>query len=947
MKQLLALFLIFNLMSAKSNAQTSSLKGKLVDQSDKTPVAGATIQIESTDSLHKQISVVSAEDGSFILNDVQLKQSYNLFISFVGYDRIDQQVFIDTTDKDLGTIEFSKSVGEELTGVTVTAKTPPVQQKQDTIQYNASQFKTNPDATAEELMAKLPGVTVDKSGTVTAQGDQVKSVTVDGKKFFGDDASAALRNLPAEIIDKIQVFDKLSDQAAFTGFDDGSSVRAINIVTKSNMRNGQFGRLYAGYGTDQRYNAGGNVNFFNGDRRISIVGLFNNVNQQNFSSQDLLGFGSGGGRGGRGGGVPAIGAQSGINTTNAIGINFTDTWGKKLDVQGSYFFNYGNNVNNQTSHTQYLLANDSSSFEDQTSNSDSKNWNHRVNFRFDYKIDSSNSLLITPTLSFQNNNGFNNSNATYYVTDVNSLTNALLSNSHSDASGYNLNNNILYRHAFAKKGRTLSLSVTTGLNKNDRDSYLQTNNTDYINNIEDSVNRYSNNKTSGYQLSGNVAYTEPLGKKGQLQLNYSPSYSKNKSTADVFNYDNSLSKYADMDTSLSNNFENTVSSQNGGVSYRLGDKNEMFSVGANYQYTLLNSDKIFPFAGNIHKSFDNVLPNLMWRKKVSAKANIRLFYRMSTSAPSISQLQNVINNANPLFVTTGNPDLKQQVGNTLSFRYTYSNTDKSNSFFANIYLQQYNNYIGNASTIATADSVYNNDTLYFKGAQITRPTNLDGYVSMRSFFTYGFPLKALKSNINLNAGLSLTRTPVVVQGNPSFTNNYNYNAGVVVASNVSQYVDFTLSYSAGINVARNEKETELNNNYFSQTAGIKFNLLDKKGWFLQNDLSLQAYSGLTAGLNQSYWLWNVAMGKKFLADQRGELKLSVFDLLKQNQSISRTVSEKSIEDDRNLVLQQYFMLTFTYKLKSFGTPPAKEQGNFRGGSGGGGFHGGAGNIPSF
>src|SRR5205814_4507080 len=174
-----------------------------------------------------------------------------------------------------------KQLGE----VTVITKTPPTQQKGDTIQYNASQYKVNPDANAEDLIKKVPGITVDKDGTVTAQGEQVKKITIDGRDFFGDDATAALRNLPSEVVDKIQVFDRLSDQAAFTGFDDGNSQKSINIITKSGIKNGQFGRIYAGYGTDDRYSAGGNTSFFKGDRRISLVGNFNNINQQNFASQ--------------------------------------------------------------------------------------------------------------------------------------------------------------------------------------------------------------------------------------------------------------------------------------------------------------------------------------------------------------------------------------------------------------------------------------------------------------------------------------------------------------------------------------------------------------------------------------------------------------------------------------------------------------------------------------
>ena len=196
---------------------------------------------------------------------------------------------LDNGVTDLGTINLLKQ-GKELADVTVVSKAPPVIQKGDTAQFSASQFKVNPDATTEDLIKKMPGITVDRNGTVTAQGEQVRKVTIDGKDFFGDDASAALKNLPSEVVDKIQVFDRLSDQAQLTGFDDGNSQKSINVVTKSGIKNGQFGRLYAGYGTDERYAAGGNISFFKGDRRISLVGNFNNINQQNFGSQDLLGL---------------------------------------------------------------------------------------------------------------------------------------------------------------------------------------------------------------------------------------------------------------------------------------------------------------------------------------------------------------------------------------------------------------------------------------------------------------------------------------------------------------------------------------------------------------------------------------------------------------------------------------------------------------------------------
>jgi outer membrane beta-barrel protein/carboxypeptidase-like protein len=941
MIRILPIVFLLSLTSLFAKAQSFTYKGTVIDDSVKTSMSGAVATLTSTSNTSFVINKITDNKGVFIMNNVP-NGTYLLDISYVGYAPVDITVIISGADDDEGTIPMHRQ-GGELTAVTVTGKVPPVQQKLDTIQYNASQYKVNPDANAQDLIQKMPGITVDNTGTVTAHGDQVKSVTVDGKKFFGDDATAALQNLPADVIDKIQVFDKLSDQAQFTGFDDGNSVRAINIVTKANMRNGQFGRLFGGYGTDQRYLAGGNINFFKGNRRISLVGLFNNVNQQNFSSQDLLGFtnssgGRGGGRGGSGGGsssVPSVGAQPGITTTNAIGINYDDMWGKKLEVQGSYFFNNGDVHNNETSRTQYFLTDSTNQFYNQTSTADTKNYNHRVNLRFDYKIDSANLITVTPILSFQNNNGITSLNGTSLATNNDSINNSI-SNTHATGNGYNLNNSVLYRHAFKKKGRTISLNLNGTFTKNNGTSYLQSYNRYYtVNGVDssnDTLQQYTNKQTNGYQLSANVAYTEPIGKKGQLQLNYSPSYSNNKANTGTYLFNNITNMYSTFDTSLSNQFNNTVTSQTTGATYRIGDRNNFLAFGLSYQYTELNSNQLFPVnPPPIDKSFNNLLPNFMWRKKLSENANLRIFYRASLVAPSVTQLQNVINNSNPLFISAGNPNLIQETGNTLAARYTFTNTTKGNSFFANVYVQQYNNYIGSSSYIAPKDSALNSTITLSKGSQLTTPVNLNGYVSLRSFLTYGLPVSLIKSTINFNAGMTWGRTPSIINNVSNISNNYGYNTGVVVASNISQYVDFTVSYSANFNVVNNSIQPQLNNNYFTQNADVKFNLLSKKGWYINNDLSNQSYKGLTNGFNQSYWLWNAAIGKKFLKNQQGDLKLSAFDLLGQNRSIIRTVTETSIEDDQNLVLTQYFLLTFTYTLKSFGNVPTQQNNKSGGG----------------
>jgi len=934
-----------------------SVLGILQDKTDKTPVRNATINIRSKKDAAVNHNAVSDNKGYFSFTNLPA-DTFILSFSSVGYEFVDKQVTVSNTSTDLGVIDMPKKT-KELAGVTITAKTPPAQQKGDTVQYNASAFKVNPDATTEDLIKKMPGITVDKNGTVTAHGDQVQKVTIDGKDLFGDDATLALRNLPSEVVDKIQVFDRLSDQAAFTGFDDGNSVKSINIVTKTGVKNGQFGRVFAGYGTEGRYNAGGNVSSFQGNRRLSVVGSFNNINQQNFATQDLLGvtsgggggnFGGGGGgrtgnrgggggggggnRGGGGGGANvnnfSVGQQNGISKTNAIGLNFSDKWSPKLDVQASYFFNNSNNVYENELHSQTLVAT-KTQFTDQNSLTVSKNYNHRFTMRLEYKLDSFNSLIITPNLSFQKNNtvATGTSRAYYGAGDSSNTSDGM---SAAQKNGYSLRNNILYRHLFAKRGRTFSINFGTTLNKNDGQAYtIQHLRFFENNNATDSLqNQYTDNPTNGYVLNANIAYTEPIGKKGQLQFNYAPSYTKNKADQQTYLFDSTGKGYTQFSPVLSNQFDNTITTNNGGISYRLGaTRDNQFSVGLSLQNSKLESTRIFPNAAAVSQTFTNVLPNLLYRRKLSAKSSINVFYRASTNFPSVNQLQDVLNLSNQLRITGGNPNLKQSYANFISARYIFTNTVKGQSFFANIFLQTQNNYISNATYIASADSVIQQGVVLKSGSQFSKPVNLNGYKSLRSYFAFSQPIALIKSNLNLSTGLSYSTLPGLSNGQETETDNYTYNAGIAVTSNISQYVDFNISYNANFNNTKYSIASQPNQNYVNQVTSIQFNLLDKKGWFIQNDLTNNTYTGLTGGLNQSYWLWNASIGKKFLKNKVAELKISAFDILKQNQSITRTVQENYIEDARSNVLQQYFLLTFTYSLRNFGTPAKAPAGRER------------------
>lgn len=943
------IFAILLIFSSVSYAQSYRVSGVVKSNDSTSFLNGASVNLQSITDSTGRYATLTDSLGRFSIEGLK-PGPFRITINSLGFATSTKELRIDSADIHLGLITLVPT-DDVLSSVTVTTSVAPVVQKGDTVQFNASQYKVNRDASAEELARKIPGITVE-NGQVKANGENVQKVTIDGRELFGDDATAALRNLPAEIIDKIQVFDRLSDQAQFTGFDDGSSTKGINIVTKVNMRNGQFGRVYAGYGTDNHYQAGGNTTFLHDNRKLSLVGNFNNVNQQNFASQDLLGVTStgsqrggggrgGGGRGGGGGfgnaGNFQVGQQNGINKTNAFGINYADNWGKKVTVSASYFFNNTNNATLENVARKYFL--DGIPNYNQVTEGSSRNNNHRFNMRLEYAIDSSNQLIFTPSLSFQDNRSLRNVNTSFIDPGTLATTSRTVNNNNSTRSGNNLNNNILWRHSFPKKGRTLSINLNTSYNQQNGDVYTDLFDTTFLSGggfIDSVSQRYTDQHTNGLQVSTNVAYTEPVGKSGQLQFNYNPSWSGNKADQAAYRYESTTGKYSAFDTALSSKFDNKFNTQNAGISYRYGNRDNQLSFGMSYQSSSLKSDQDFPRSLRVDKSFHNLLPNAMLRLKLSNRSNIRIFYRARTNQPSVTQLQDVYDLTNLPFVTAGNPELLQQYSHTLSGRYTFTNTGKGLLLVGNVFMQTASNYITNATYVPLTDSVLTNNVTLKAGQQLTKPVNLDGYISLRSFLTFAMPLKFMKSSLNFNGGITYSKLPGIINNVSNISRNTTYTGGLVIASNISQYVDFTVSYSANFNNVKNDLQASLNSHYFSHVASVQMNLLSKNGWFFQNDFTNQLYTGLSAGYNLNYNLWNMSIGKKFLANQAGELKLGVFDLLKQNQSVSRNITETYQEDIRNQVLQQYFMLTFTYSLRNFGTgtvrasaPENRRRGEFR------------------
>lgn len=912
----LVIFFLMNIHSL--NAQTFSIKGKVVDAKDNSSIPGVAVRLYLFNDTVNVIGTITDTSGAFQLTNIS-KASYRLKLSSIGYNAFEQVVVV-VSDIDLASIKIQQNT-KQLKEVVVESLQERVEQKGDTTQFNAGAYKTHQDATAEDLVKKFPGVTSDGNG-IKVNGEDVKKVLVDGKPFFGEDPNAALKNLPASIIDKVQVYDKASDQSQFTGFKDGDEQKAINIITKEGKNVGQFGKVYAGYGIDNKYNGGLTFNSFDSKRRISVIGMSNNINQQNFSISDIMSvMSNSGAQGGQGMNGPPAGAgnffsgqQSGITNTTAAGLNYSDMWGKKMNVSGSYFFNHTDNTNESNSVRNYFI--DNSPIYSQTGISKTKNQNHKANFKLEYTIDSVNSLIITPRFTFQKNNSTSNVTGSNAIKEsglfLSQTTNKTLANN----VGYDFQNDLLLQHKFQKKGRTISMNINTQISNREGDGsyYSSSENNDTLFDstvLDQKYETASTSKTWG----GRLSYTEPIGENGQVVFSYNPSYTQSNSDK-ITNNSNGSSDYSILDTSLSNTFNNTYTSQRGGIGYRINKGKTNFMIGADIEQATLIGKQTFPTVYKISRTFTNVLPTAMLSYKIGMGKNLNVTYRTAAKSPTAAQLQNVLDVSNPLLVKSGNADLRSTIENNLVIRLGLGTPMKAKNMFVFLMANQTNNYISNATYLVNSDTSIQGYSIG-RGSQFSKPVNLNNYYSLKAFGVYSFPLTFIKSNSNINGGYTYSHTPALINDKLNYSNNNAINAGVYLSSNISQALDFSIAYNGSYNTVTNTTLKQSNNTYFNHTATLKANYILLKKIVFNTDVNQIYYTGLTQSYNQNFILWNGSVGYKFLKNQSLEAKVSVYDILNQNRSISRTITESYSEDSSTNALKRYLMFTLTYTFKHF------------------------------
>ena len=857
------------------------------------------------------IRAIQADDNGVIHHNATEKTDVIIQMKYLGYDTYSMFLAKDTPWP--ATIRLNKS-GITLKDVQVTGEKVAVQVKNDTVEFNASTFKTRPNDMAEDLLKKLPGVQVENDGTVKNQGEQVTKITIDGKPFFGNDPKLATKNIPADAIDKVQVFERKSDQSTFSGFDDGNTERSINFTLKPDKRKARFGRVETGVGTEERYESSGTLFDFNQGRQLSVLAMSNNANKSGFTSEDAMSFSNasggsqGGGPGGPGMRGPSIGGQIifsllgssnlGINRNTTIGTNFRDTWGK-VEFTGSYFFaNTGNRSESQTHRQTFLEGN--TLLSDGSGNANTTGNNHRVNLGFDYAINKNNSIKFEPNLSFSDNNSSSLSLSKQRNSDGASLNDV---NAKVDAASKNfrISGDLLYRHKFAQEGRTLSLSVSPKYSSNNNTTNNQSVSQIFtdLSYTTDSLNQKVVNYQNGNGLGSNLSYTEPLSKAISMELSYNYNIEKNARNRESFEYNPATGAYDIFQDTLSNDFNNTYETHRPQISLQYKLEKLSVTVSGSVQRASLRSESVsdnLPFS----KSFTNFLPGLHARYTLSKNKSIMLFYRTSTRQPAIDDIQPVPDLSDPLRIKLGNPNLGQEYRHNMRLSYRIFDM-VSNTFLSFGVRGEY-----------TGDKIVSNVFIDQSGVEITNKENVDGVYSGSFFANYGRPFR--KINLNVSSSTNYRRDVSFVNKERNNGDVWSTSGRLYVNYNITDAWDFDLGGSVAYNEAKYSLNPRLNNNYtdinteFNTTADLPFRFR------VSTNINFTQRQGLAGDFTKNFTIWNASLTKTFLPNNSFELSLSAYDILKQNTAVNREVTSSYIEDYQALSLSQYFMLTARYYL---------------------------------
>lgn len=911
------------------HAQPGSVKVKLVDSLTKASVEFASVYVSKDGTVKGAKHSMTDQSGNAVIQKVP-PGKYIFKAELMGYKIKEMNIEVGRGPLDLGEVKMQQDV-DMLDQVVVSAIGNPIVVKKDTIEYNAASVKTSDNDMLEDLIKKLPGFEVDSDGNITANGETIKKVMIDGKEFFLDDPQLASKNIPAKIINKVKLVEKKSEQAEFTGIDDGEEETVLDLSIKPGMMQGWFGNVSAGGGADMnkpndaRYQASTMIGRFTSNNQISIIGNGNNTNNRGF--QDMAGEMMGAMRSsmGRGGGGGFWGGNSGITTSWMGGINANaNLLDNTLELAGNYLYSGSDKVVEENSSKKTMISDNESLNTTNRSFSQTKAQGHRAGARADWDINDKTSILFMPNFNF----GYSEYVDTTSYASVNSKSGKVndgASMSMGDSEYWRASGRLLYRQKIGNtKGRTLSVNMNYNVSKND----LIGENRSYTNVYEDDkvvdasiVDQMYQNRSDAYTLGARLSYTEPLGRNFFLEASYRYSYNNTQSEKMSYNKDLATGEYTVLDTLYSSKYDNTFINQDARINLVKQEEKYNIQVGVSMQpaYTKSVEHSLRSGKDNVLEySVLNFAPSARFDYRFSDNTFLRINYRGSTNQPSLTQLQPVPDNSNPLFITLGNPSLQPEFSHRLNANFRNTNMETFASMNANLYATY------------TKDDIINASWYNSQGVQYTAPINSrEGTFSVGGRYMINSPIAKSKfsimsfTNVSVSRGLSYSGT-----GDVSTLEEIvdHLVAGKTTNLNISESLTFI--YRGDIFEGRIGGRASYQNAWYTiqeqerpstwtNSVNGEFSVTMPWGTEIETDGRYTFYIGYEEGYNLPKFVWNAEISQ-LLFKKKATLRFKVYDILNQSRNVYRTTADNYVQDVEQNTLGQYFMVSFTYRFGNFG-----------------------------
>ncbi|MFB9056168.1 outer membrane beta-barrel protein [Mariniflexile ostreae] len=892
--------MLFFITWGYGQSKAFEISGTLISEEDSIPLEAATVYLERIKDSTLVTYTIADKNGFFLLENKSHDKQLKLSISYVGYQTYSKIIALDKSKINLNTINMQVD-GHALNEVVIRS-TAPITIKKDTLEFNVSSFKTKKDANVEDLLKELPGVEIDEEGNIKVNGKDVDKIFVNGKPFFGDDPTITTRNLTKDIIQKIQILDTKSKDQAFTGETVDGESKTVNLVIKEEHNKGVFGRVAAGAGTDNRYEFAGMFNKFNNNQRISVLAGGNNVNSPGFSFGEIRKM--------FGGSIDSrsFGGGQGITESKNIGANYADEFGKGKEFSANYFYS-GSNSENQSTRKRENILPDSRYFTDLKSNSYSDNENHSMNLEYDIKVDPTLLIHIKPSAKYSKNQTvFSQHENSKNEMDV--VTNESTSNSNVETIAKSIDNDINVTKRFGSRGAFLKFRIRNSFNTRERHDFLNSETHVYGDNPETiSRNQQTEEQKEVSNFNSNLVYRLPLvGNVFFVDLKYDYNRNKQEDIKSTFDKDSIAHSYTLFNTDLSTAFEYV--NETSKPSVKLEFRNEKLSTSVEAKYvsrTLESKDNLRPMF-NLSRDFNAMELRYRLRYKFSSKESFGLGYSLNSDAPGLTQLQAFKNVSNPLNTVVGNPNLNPEKNHRVYMRYNAYDFQKGSGFYG--YLNAY----------FEEDKVVSKSTINKALVKQTTYTNVNGSYRYNGYIAYSKKvavdsLRTIQFNIGMGPGLNRT---------VNFSNTIQYaskNVSITPSASMrfiwKDVMEFNPRYRLAFNKTSYDIERFENKKFINHSLNLNTATFLPKGFEWRNNIQFNHNPNIAPGFQKSAWFWNATLAYAVLKEQ-GMVSLKAYDLLNQSTNAIRVATDNYIQDSQSTVLQQYFMLSFSWKFNSLG-----------------------------